>query len=147
LEELHARRELATQGISNDEECSRAEIDVTLVDDLFRTIESVEDEELLNLNRKYSEAIEWEPRFGGTVGAQNGFVYTAFSNDHGPHFHVVHRGRGINARFSFPAIELLSYKEIGDGMARKEIRAVQEFFRIPSNKTRMAKELAKRIDA
>jgi hypothetical protein len=82
--------------------------------------------------------------YGGAVGQLNSFNFTVHSNDHGKHFHVVDMERGINARFSYPEIKLLNYKNSRDMLRSKEEKNIIEFFKKPDNFEKLRKEFEKR---
>jgi len=64
---------------------------------------SEEDERERKLEEKYRDALRWRgPLFGVIIGKMNGYEFRVYSNDHDKHFHVIHKQKGINARFSFP---------------------------------------------
>ena len=112
---------------------------------IFGALESLEDEERLQLETKYKDALEWAgPRFGGGVGRLNGFVFIVYSNDHGKHFHVLHKGRGVNARFSFPDIDLINYKNSRNVINSKEVEVIRKYFQDPLNFEKLKSEFKKR---
>lgn len=95
---------------------------------------SKEDKAEEKLNKKYKDVIEWRgPLLGGMIGNMDGFKFMVFSNDHDKHFHVVHKGRGVDARFSFPNIELINYKNSGNYISSKEKSRIINYFKIPEN--------------
>ncbi len=114
-------------------------------DDKFEPLTlSDEEKQEKALEAKYKEAIEWRgPLFRGVAGKMEGFDMTVYSNDHGIHFHVIHKGKGIDARFSFPEIELLDYiskTQIGTKTKKK----IQEFCKRPEIFSNLKKEFGKR---
>ena len=97
------------------------------------------------LNREYADALSWRgPLAKGLVGRLNGFEFRVYSDDHGEHFHVIHSGKGIDARFSFPNIELENYASRGHKLASKEIKRIQDYFKKPENMEKLKKEFEKR---
>lgn len=97
------------------------------------------------LKDKYKDAIKWRgPLLGGVVGAMNGFQITIFSNDHGKHFHIIHRGREVNARFSFPEVELMSYKGSKNSIGSKEKDRLIEFIKSPNIFKKLENQFSKR---
>ena len=66
------------------------------------------------------------------------------SDDHGQHFHVIHKGKSINARFSFPDIELMNYISKMTIGAKTQKR-IQEFCKTPNIFANLEKEFAKRL--
>lgn len=82
-------------------------------------------------------------QLAGTVGTIKGFSFTVYSNDHGKHFHVIDKGKGINARFSFPQIELLNYKT-KNKIRPKDIKLIKNYFSNPANFIRLEFEFQKR---
>lgn len=119
--------------------------DPELIEGIGQKILACEDESLLKIQEKYREVLEWEPRFGGSVGRVNGLMFIVYSNDHGKHFHVIHKERCINARFSFPDIELISYKQSQNTIGRKEQLAIKEFFKDSKNFTKLKNEIEKQV--
>jgi len=104
-----------------------------------------EDREEKRLARKYRKAIAWRgPLLGGIFGRLNGFEFNLYSDDHGKHFHIIHRGRGINARFSFPDIRLINYKQAKSSISSKETKRIIEFLNRPEVYEKMTEEFSKR---
>jgi len=105
---------------------------------------SEEDKKEKELNEKYKDALDWRgPLLHGLIAKFDAFELRIHSNDHGKHFHVMHRGKGINARFSFPEIALISYVT-GTTIGAKTTRKIQEFCRKPDIFFKLEKEFAKR---
>lgn len=105
-----------------------------LLDEFFDLLEFSEDDEISALEMKYKNAIEWiGPLCGGEAGRDDGFKFCVYSNDHDKHFHVIHRERGINARFSFPEIKLINYKGGSNVLSRKQEKNIRDFFKIPEH--------------
>lgn len=97
------------------------------------------------LGEKYKDAIEWRgPLLGVAIGRMNGFEFIVFGNDHDKHLHVIHRARGINARFSFPEIELINYKNAKTSINSKERKAIVNFLRNPNIFTKLEDEFKRR---
>lgn len=97
------------------------------------------------LDEKYREAINWRgPLLRGVVGRMNGFQFTVYSDDHDSHFHVIHKGNNIDARFSFPQIELINYKNSKNIINSKTQKAIKLFFDDPKNFDKLKKEFEKR---
>jgi hypothetical protein len=107
-------------------------------------VETDEDQEVKALREKYREAIIWVEFLGAGVGRNDGFEFRVYSNDHDSHFHVVHKGRGIDARFSFPELQLVSYKGKEGKMRPREQKRVQKFFSEPNNFQKLKDEFDKR---
>lgn len=109
--------------------------------------ESEEDKLEKALEEKYKDAIEWRgPLLRGIAGRMEGFEFRVYSGDHDPqHFHVIHKSRGIDARFSYPQIELINYKGRSNIIGRKESDKVREFFRIIENFQKLEGEFQKQI--
>lgn len=106
---------------------------------------SDEDEQEEKLKEKYKEAINQHgPLLGGAVGRMAGFDFCVYSDDHDQHFHVVHRGRGIDARFSFPEIQLINYKNIRAKLGSKEQKKIQDFLKNPLIFQKLENEFSKR---
>ncbi len=125
LERIQERRKLKS-GITKEDESIYQNVPYWQLADGFldifeQTEENInedypfikEDLEEKCLEKKYKDAIEWQgPLCGGLIGMMNGFEFRTYSNDHDKHFHVIHKGRRINARFSYPEIELINFKNI-----------------------------------
>lgn len=109
--------------------------------------ESEEDKQEKALEEKYKDAIEWRgPLLRGIAHRMEGFKFIVYSGDHNPkHFHVIHKGRGVDARFSFPKIELISYKGYSNIIGSKEINKVRELFRVTENFRKLDSEFQKRL--
>lgn len=106
---------------------------------------SVEDRREDELKEKYKDAIEWRgPLATGLVGKMNGFEFRVYSHDHDKHFHIIHKSKRIDARFSFPEIGLLSYKESRNTISSKEAARIQEFFKDPENFKNLEVEFKRR---
>src|SRR3989344_3540577 len=100
---------------------------------------SYEDTREREIADKYAEVLQWRgPILGGVVCRINGFEITVYSGDHRPqHFHIIHRGRGIDARFSYPQIELMSYKKSINKIGSAEVKKIQQCVRKPDNLAKM----------
>ncbi len=107
--------------------------------------QSEEELEEAALDEKYKEAIAWRgPLFRGIAGKMDGFEMRVHSDDHGQHFHVIHKGKGVNARFSFPNMELMNYisKTTIDTKTQKKI---QEFCKRQNIFANLGEEFKKRF--
>lgn len=150
--EIRTKRQIKDDLFNNIELEGHSIVNVEISDKLFNSLERIknnfyfeEDDAENKLNQKYKEALEWRgPFLGGQAGRQNGFEFQVYSNDHGRHFHVIHKGKGINARFSFPEIELLNYKNDRNKLTSRESRWVKDFFDIPDNFAALKAEFDKR---
>lgn len=107
--------------------------------------ESEEDKQEQALEEKYKDALRWKRPLRGIVGRMDGFTFSVYSGDHGNHFHVVHKGRGINARFSFPQIELINYKQSVNIIGSKEKERIRKYYTNSENFQRLANEFKKRL--
>ena len=115
------------------------------LDEIARMLYSAESDDKRKLHEKYKKVLEWMgPLCRGIAGRMGGYSFKIYSNDHGSHFHVVHRQQQVDARFSFPEIELINYKNKKNIIGSKEIKSIQEFFKDPSNFNRLKKEFDKR---
>lgn len=104
-----------------------------------------EDLEERMLEEKFKDALEWRgPLFGGVVGYMNGFEFRVHSHDHDRHLHIIHKGRGINARFSFPEIKLINYKKARTSIRSKEEKQIIDFLKKPEIFKKLDNEFAKR---
>lgn len=84
------------------------------------------------LNEKYKKALHWRGMlYKGLVSKFNGFELRVYSEDHDQHFHVIHKGKGINARFSFPELILINYKNSTNTISKKQERKIREFCLLP----------------
>ncbi len=119
--------------------------DRALAEDIFNILDGSPDEEMEALNKKYEAALKITgPFLRGAVGRMAGYLFIVYSDDHGKHFHVLHRGRGIDARFSYPEIQLLDYKRSKGKIRSNEIKAIQEYFKTHQNLERLKSQFAKR---
>ena len=109
--------------------------------------ESDEDKQEKTLEEKYKDAIEWRgPLLRGITGRMEGFEFRVYSGDHNPkHFHVIHKGRGIDARFSYPQIQLISYKGRSNAIGSKESNKIGEFFGVAKNLQKLDSEFQKQL--
>ncbi len=82
--------------------------------------------------------------FRGVVGRINGFQFVVYSNDHDKHFHVIHKSRGIDARFSFPEIKLMNYKGFSNTISSKEEKVIIKFFKDQRNFEKLQDQFKKR---
>lgn len=106
---------------------------------------SDEDRRESALEEKYKDALKWRgPLLKGLVGSINGFEFRVYSNDHDKHFHVIHKGRGVNARFSFPEVKLLNYKNSTSTIGNKEVGKIVAFFQNTENFRKLEAEFQKR---
>jgi len=128
-----------------DEGVYQAVRDEELLGGLREILETSEDLERTELDERYKEAIEWRgPLFRGVVGRKDGYIFTVYSNDHGKHFHVLHKQKEIDARFSFPEIELMSYKGSRNIIPSKDISRIQQYFKDPPHFGLLEAEFEKR---
>ena len=109
--------------------------------------ESEEDKQERKLEEKYKDVIVWRgPLLRGIVGRMEGFEFRVYSEDHNPkHFHVIHKGRGIDARFSYPQIQLISYKGRSNAIGSKESNKIGEFFGVTENLQKLDSEFQKQL--
>jgi hypothetical protein len=106
---------------------------------------SDEDKREYELNEKYKAALKWKGRrLKILVGSINGFEFRIYSNDHDKHFHVIHAGKKINARFSFPEIKLKNYKLSKNTISSNEEKRIQDYFKDPDNLMKLESEFKKR---
>ncbi len=98
------------------------------------------------LEEKYKDALEWQgPVLGAGVGRVDGYEFRVYYDDHDQHFHVIHKGKGIDARFDFPSIQLRNYKRsIGKTISSKHVKKIQDYFKDPKNFNRLKAEFDKR---
>jgi len=102
--------------------------------------------ELSVLKSKYHDALAAQGPFaGGVVGRMDGYRFVVYSDDHGNHFHVQHKGNGIDARFSFPEIQLINYKSTGNYIKSRDLKRIQDYFGNPERKLQLGREFSKRI--
>jgi len=105
---------------------------------------SEEDRRKKELEERYKDALDWRgPLLHGLAAKLDGFEMRVYSDDHGQHFHVIHRGKNINARFSYPQMELMSYisgTSISAGTAQK----ISDFCKKPDVRAKLEAEFAKR---
>lgn len=80
------------------------------------------------INEKYKDALDWiGPLARGLVSQFGGFEIRVYSDDHDKHFHVIHKDRGVNARFSFPTMKLINYKKSKNTISSKTEKRIREF--------------------
>lgn len=108
--------------------------------------ESDEDKQEKALEEKYKDAIAWRgPLLRGIAGRMEGYEFRVYSGDHNPkHFHVIHKGRGIDARFSYPQIELINYKS-SNTIGSKESNKIRDFFKVAENIKKLDGEFKKQL--
>ena len=103
-----------------------------------------EDKRQKELEEKYKDAIAWRgPLLHGLAAKLDGFEIRVYSNDHGQHFHVIHRGKNINARFSYPQMELMSYVS-GTSISAKTAGKISNFCKKPEISSKLEAEFARR---
>ena len=109
--------------------------------------ESEEDKQEKDLEEKYKDVIAWRgPLLRGIVGRMDGYEFRVYSGDHNPkHFHVIHKGRGIDARFSYPQIQLIDYKGSSSIIGSKESAKIREFFEVAKNLKKLNSEFQKQL--
>jgi len=96
------------------------------------------------LEKKYKDALNWRgPLAGATIFRIDGFLFKVHSHDHGKHLHIIHKGRGIDARFSFPELQVVNYKS-KNILSSKEEKLIQEFIRKETNFKKLEKEFERR---
>jgi hypothetical protein len=147
LNKLYKARYAAYEEAIKDVEPSSTEPrDGDFLDDIFRTIQYSEDSELVALKNKYPDAVKWAgPIARGLVGRMNGFQFVVYSNDHDKHFHVLHREKGINARFSYPEIQLINYKNRRGIISSKDRDNIQNYFQDPAHFAKLETEFSKKV--
>lgn len=91
-----------------------------------------EDQAIKQLEEKFKETIEINgPLLGANILVRDGFHFIKYSNDHGRHFHIIHKGRGLDVRMSFPGLIVESYKS---GMLKsKDEKKLVSFLKQPNN--------------
>lgn len=105
-----------------------------------------ENEKRSQLYEEYKDVIDWVGSIPckGLVDELNGFEFRVHSHDHDTHFHIIHRDKGIDARFSFPDIELLNYKKEKQRINSKQIKSIQKFFSKSENFEKLKHEIERR---
>jgi hypothetical protein len=107
---------------------------------------SEEDLRERELEERYKDAIEWRgPLLRGIVSQFGGFELRVYSDDHDKHFHVIHKEKGINARFSFPEIQLINYKNSNNTISSKQERKIREYCLQPEISAKFDQEFKKRL--
>lgn len=107
---------------------------------------SEEDQREREIEEKYKDAIAWRgPLLRGIVSQFGGFELRVYSDDHDKHFHVIHKERGVNARFSFPEIQLINYKNSGNTISSKQEKKIREYCLQPEIFTKFVQEFKKRL--
>jgi len=120
---------------------------VDLAREVFEILEYSEDIEIKELEERYKETIEWTgPLAGGRAGTLDGYVFQVYSGDHDQHFHVIHRQRSVNARFSFPEIQLMSYKNSKNVISSKDQKSINDYFQKPDNFRKLEDEFRKQLN-
>lgn len=105
---------------------------------------SEEDRREKEITEKYKDALAWRgPLLRGIVAKFDAFEMRVYSDDHDQHFHVIHRGKNINARFSYPQMQLMSYV-LGTTISAKTEQKIRDFCKKPEVIAKFEKEFAKR---
>jgi hypothetical protein len=105
---------------------------------------SEEDKRKKELEERYKDALAWRgPLLHGLAAKLDGFEMRVYSDDHGQHFHVIHRGKNINARFSYPQMELMSYVS-GTSISARTATKIGDFCKQPEIRAKLEVEFAKR---
>ena len=106
---------------------------------------SDEDKRERELNEKFKDALEWRgPLVKGIVSQFSGFELRVYSDDHDKHFHVIHKGKGVDARFSFPDMQLMNYKNTRNTISGKMEKKIREYCLKPEIFGMFEKEFNKR---
>ncbi len=133
--------QLESSGIAYDIFCLLENSDVVRAESPYQEEARLKKE----LDEKYKEVLNWRGMIGGAkVGEINGFSFVVYSDDHDTHFHVIHRGKGVDARFSFPEINIISYKNKRNTIDKKEIKMIKEYFENPENFSKLENEFIRR---
>jgi hypothetical protein len=104
-----------------------------------------EDRREEELNEQYIDALEWRgPLAEGIVSRFGGFELRVYSDDHDRHFHVIHRDKGIDARFSFPDMQLINYKSSKTTIGSKAEKKIREYCVQPDILKKFEEEFGKR---
>ena len=107
---------------------------------------SEEDQRERELGEKYKDAIEWRgPLLRGIISQFGGFELRVYSDDHDKHFHIIHKEKGVNARFSFPEIQLINYKSSGNTISSKQEKKIREYCLQPEIFAKFDQEFKKRL--
>lgn len=102
-----------------------------------------EDLEIRKLEEQYQEVIEIEgPICGANILTYCGFHFIIYSNDHDRHLHVIHKGRMLNVRISFPEIMIDSY--ISGTLKSKDEKKIISFLKLPENFNKLKEEFSKK---
>lgn len=97
------------------------------------------------IGEKYKEFLSWsDPLCKGLADKLNGFEFRVYSNDHDRHFHIINKERGIHARFSFPEITLINYKQARTTINSRQTKNIQKFFQDSNNLKKLENEFKKR---
>jgi len=114
-------------------------------DEFSEYLYSEEDTMERELEERYKDALRWRgPLLRGIVSKIGPFELRVFSDDHGRHFHVIHRDKRINARFSFPEIRLMNYKGSQNTISSKQEKRIREYCLTPEIFRKFEEEFAKR---
>ena len=145
LGQIYKRRQDFFDLNRNDDLEPYGQISDDFADEIFTLVDGGwEDKEKALLDEKYKEVLYWSgPLLRGLVGRLNGFEFRVYSNDHGQHFHIIHKEKEINARFSFPEIGLIDYKSLKNKIDRKTIELIRNYFKAPANLKRLETEFLK----
>ncbi len=102
-------------------------------DECFEEYEYSEDDDREKaLDEKFAAAIKWRgPLVRGLISQFGEFELRTYSDDHDQHFHVIHKGKRINARFSFPGIQLISYKNSRNTITSKQESRIRAYCQRP----------------
>lgn len=104
-----------------------------------------EDKRETELEEKYKDALAWRgPLLRGLVAKMGAFEMRVYSDDHDKHFHVIHKGKGINARFSFPDMKLISYAGSASTIGAKTEKKIRELCLDTEILKKFEREFAKR---
>lgn len=103
-----------------------------------------EDAQLQQLEVKYADVIEvMGPMLGKEVlPSFFGFHAIIYSKDHGKHLHIIHSGRDVDVRISFPEIQIDSYKS--GALSSREIKKISELLKRPENFSKLEAEFQRR---
>jgi methylthioribose-1-phosphate isomerase len=107
-----------------------------------------EEDILMNIYKSITTDHELKPghffNISGSIRLEGNIKAAVYSDDHGTHFHVLYPPDNIDARFSWPTIEIEDYKSKNE-FRSKQLKNIRTMCSNPEVQVFLQREFDKRI--